>query len=144
MHDPHTPPSNTPHPAWPAPAPQPRYTAIDKVTACLFAVAITGALIGVAESLRRPEHGIITALTYSSSNGPACTYIGRIMTCTNHLDDLGADDALGNEFANEYDLDSHGCHQVAFRSPTHWFTGYDCVSEEQWDQLDIGDTYTRQ
>lgn len=140
-----TPPSSGPSPAKPFPTwrrlpPAPQRTWSDGITACLFALAFIGVLIGVVEFTQEPDRGIVTDLSYSSGGpGASCSYVGRIMTCRYDIDidGLDADDAFGDGF----DLDAYGCHQVEFRSPYYWFAGSDCVSEEEWNQLEIGDYY---
>ena len=122
-------------PTWQMPPPQPPYTWADWVAASLFALVGFGLLVNVVAGSQEPDQGIVTDLRYTSGAGSSCSYIGRITTCRQEIDFDDLDTSDG------FELDDLGCHQVEFRSPYHWVAGYDCVSEEAWRDLEIGDAY---
>lgn len=123
------------------PAPPRSYAWADHITACLFALAALAGGIRVIEGLTVPEQGIVSGLEIIRGGGTSsCTTIGRVTSCRNDVDlnDLNVDDPFSSGFGIE-DLE---CHQVQFRTPNSWRTGKDCVAEEEWLELEIGDWYS--
>lgn len=126
-------------------APRRSSTWADRITACLFALVALAGCIVVIDGITVPEEGIVSGLDIIRGGGTSsCTTIGRVTSCRNDvdLDDLGVDDPLGSGLDEDFDLEDLECHQVQFRTPGSWRTGDDCVAEEEWLELEIGDWYS--
>lgn len=121
-------------------APRSSYTWADHIAACLFALAVLGGTLTVIDGLTFPEQGIVSDLDIVHPRSSTCHAVGRITSCRNDIDlgRLTGDDPFNPSGLTVEDLE---CHQVKFRSPASWLTGTECVSEEEWTELDIGDEF---
>ncbi|WP_335991257.1 hypothetical protein [Glycomyces sp. MUSA5-2] len=101
----------------------------DWVGLVLCTLAFTGYFLQAARALEVPDSGFVTDLNASSWTS-GCTYIGRIYSCRDDID---------------YDLleqpVTSSCRRIEFVDPSRFFHGTDCVEEEVWENLEVGDVY---
>lgn len=116
-------------------APGTERTWVDWTGLVLCSLALTGAIIQAGLLIERPTEGAITDLT-PSTGASACTYIGRIPHCESDIDFDSLDPA-----SNPLDS-APSCRRIEFRAPGHLFAGTDCVDEETWRELELGDYYS--